>query len=58
MYQIVTNGCPKGWAFVRDYQGNKIFYGPIKDCMHCIDVLLGLVKEDEDAEEVVNGKGN
>ena len=32
MYTIIKNGCPSGYAFVRDFYGNKMFYGTIKDC--------------------------
>ena len=41
MYQIVKNGCPKGYAFVRDYMGNKCFYGTIEDCKEFIRVMEG-----------------
>lgn len=42
MYQIwITNDCPKGWAYVRDYQCNLIFYGTIEECHQCIDDLMG-----------------
>lgn len=37
MYTIVKNGCPSGYAFVRDYMGNKMFYGTIKDCKEFIN---------------------
>ena len=47
MYQIITNGCPKGWGFVRDYMGNKIFYGTIKECMRCIDILMEVSRSDD-----------
>ena len=36
MYTIVKNGCPSGYAFVRDYLGNKMYYGTIKDCKEFI----------------------
>lgn len=29
---LVKNGCPSGYAFVRDFYGNKMFYGTIKEC--------------------------
>lgn len=41
MYQLITTGCPSGYGFVRDYMGNKIFYGPISECHDCIDELMG-----------------
>lgn len=42
MYQIyITKDCPKGWAYVRDYQLNLIFYGTIEECHQCIDELTG-----------------
>lgn len=40
MYQIITKDCPKGWGYVKDYTGNKIFYGTIEQCQECIDILL------------------
>ena len=32
MYQMISNGCPSGYAFVRDWLGNKCYYGPVKEC--------------------------
>lgn len=32
MYRIDKAGCPKGWAYVVDYMGNRCYYGSIKDC--------------------------
>lgn len=39
MYTIVKNGCPSGYAFVRDYMGNKAFYGTIKECKQFIESM-------------------
>lgn len=39
MYTIVKNGCPSGYAFVRDYLGNKMYYGTIKDCKFFIEQM-------------------
>ena len=58
MYQIITNGCPKGWGFVRDYQGNKIFYGTIKDCKRCIAILEDAFKEELFNEAVKDWPGD
>lgn len=41
MYTIVKEGCPKGWAFVRDYMGNLVYYGPIADCKEFIKAMEG-----------------
>lgn len=57
MYTIVKNGCPSGYAFVRDYLGNKMYYGTIKDCkefirhmeryyFNMLGEVLGLMMED------------
>ena len=40
MYQIITKDCPKGWGYVKDYTGNKIFYGTIEQCGECIEFLI------------------
>ena len=40
-YEIVTNGCKKGWAFVRDYMGNKCFYGQLEECYQFINDMMG-----------------
>lgn len=40
-YEIVTNGCKKGWAFVRDYMGNKCFYGQLEACYQFINDMMG-----------------
>lgn len=40
-YQLITNGCPSGYGFVRDYMGNKVFYGTIEECHDCLDDLNG-----------------
>lgn len=39
MYRIETSGCPKGYGYVKDYTGNKIFYGSIEQCKECISFL-------------------
>lgn len=41
MYTIVKEGCPKGWAYVRDYQGNLCYYGCIEDCKRFINAMEG-----------------
>lgn len=38
-YQIVTNGCPKGYGFVRDYMGNKCYYGTLEQCEEFIQIM-------------------
>lgn len=40
-YEIVTNGCKKGYAFVRDYMGNKCFYGQLEECYQFINDMMG-----------------
>lgn len=40
MYEIITVGCPDGYGFVRDYQGNKIYYGTLDECRECIGILV------------------
>ena len=37
MYKIVKTDCPKGYAYVCDYMGNKCYYGRIADCQKFID---------------------
>lgn len=32
MYTIIKNGCASGYAFVRDYLGNKCYFGPVDEC--------------------------
>lgn len=32
MLHLVKKGCHRGFAFVRDNTGNKLFYGTIKEC--------------------------
>ena len=39
MFTLVTAGCPKGWAFVRDYMGNLVYYGSIDDCHHFMKAI-------------------
>lgn len=39
MYTIIKAGCPKGWAYVRDYMGNLCYYGTIKDCETFIKIM-------------------
>lgn len=41
-YQMVTVGCPKGYAYVQDYMGNKIYYGTLEECLCCIDNLMNM----------------
>lgn len=36
MFVLVSNGCPDGYAFVRDHYGNKSYYGTIEDCKRYI----------------------
>ena len=53
-YQIYkTADCPKGWAYVRDYQGNKVFYGEIEACNQFINNVTGFIlnaKEVDDSD--------
>ena len=39
MYHIIRNNCPDGWAYVQDYQGNKCYYGPIRECELFIEAM-------------------
>ena len=39
MFTLVTAGCPKGWAYVRDYTGNLVYYGSIDECHHFINAM-------------------
>ena len=39
MYTIIKTGCPKGWAYVRDYMGNLVYYGRIEDCKQFISEM-------------------
>ena len=41
MFSIYTKDCPKGWAYVRDYTGNLVYYGPIEECFKFIDQMMG-----------------
>lgn len=42
MFQIwICKDCPKGYAYVKDYQGNLVFYGTIKECHDFIDQAMG-----------------
>jgi len=41
MYRIDKAGCPKGWAYVVDYMGNRCYYGPIADCKEFIKAMEG-----------------
>ena len=41
MYRIEKDGCPKGWAYVVDYMGNRCYYGPIADCKEFIKAMEG-----------------
>lgn len=36
MYQIIDSGRGDGCAYVRDFQGNKCYYGSIKECQKFI----------------------
>ena len=36
----ISKDCPKGWAYVRDFKGNLVFYGTIKECHDFIDQAL------------------
>ena len=52
-YQIYkTDDCPNGWAYVRDYQGNKVFYGEIEACNQFINDVTGFILNA--AKEAVN----
>lgn len=41
MYQIIKTDCPKGYGYVRDYMGNKCFYGTLQECQEFIDQMEG-----------------
>ena len=42
MYQIYrTHDCPKGYAYVRDFMCNLVFYGTIDECIQFIDDMNG-----------------
>lgn len=41
MFSLLTVDCPDGFAYVKDYQGNKIFYGRLEECKKCIKDLTG-----------------
>ena len=43
-YEIVSNGCKKGYAFVRDYLGNKCYYGTMKQCVKFIDDMMKVLE--------------
>lgn len=45
MFQIIKEDCPKGWAYVRDYMGNKVFYGPEEECKQFIYMIENNVRE-------------
>ena len=47
-YEIITNGCCKGYAFVRDYMGNKCYYGTMKQCIQFIDDMMRIYGGDRD----------
>lgn len=44
MYTLVTKDCPSGYAYVQDYQGNKIYFGPVEACKKCISHLTSRKK--------------
>lgn len=39
MYHVEPVKDPKGYAYVVDYQGNKVYYGSISDCRQCVEEL-------------------
>ena len=39
MFTLVTADCPKGYAYVRDYTGNLVYYGSIDECHHFINAM-------------------
>lgn len=39
MYTIITTGCIRGYAFVRDHLGNKCYYGTIEQCTQFIKAM-------------------
>ncbi len=42
IFQIYkTKDCPSGYAYVRDYQLNLVFYGPVEECQSFIDNVTG-----------------
>ena len=38
-YQLDKVGCPKGYAYVKDFKGNRCFYGTIAECEAFIDQM-------------------
>ena len=38
-YQLDKSGCPKGYAYVKDFKGNRCFYGTIAECEAFIDQM-------------------
>lgn len=45
MFQIIREGCPSGYGYVRDYQGNRIYYGPLSECEKCKKFLSKNMKK-------------
>lgn len=41
MYKIVKDKCQSGFAYVIDYQGNKCYYGRVKECE---DFIFNMIK--------------
>lgn len=46
MYQFYTKDCPKGWAYVRDYMGNLVYYGTEDECKLFIEAMKESIKAD------------
>ena len=40
-YTLIKDGCPDGYAYVRDYMGNKCYYGTVDDCKAFIERMEG-----------------
>ena len=38
-YQLDKTDCPKGYAYVKDFKGNRCFYGTISECEEFISQM-------------------
>lgn len=41
IYSIVKTGCPSGYAYVKDFNGNMCYYGPVVECKKFIEYIWG-----------------
>lgn len=39
IYSIVKTGCPSGYAYVKDFNGNMCYYGPVAECKKFIEYI-------------------